>query len=414
MRSTTFALALWAIVLPASAATLSAAEAARLARERSPSVVAARARAAIARALVPAAAARPEAGSIELSAGPRYSSEDEDLDAEIAWERPFDRRARRVLRISSAEAETHAAELDLLVAEGRAATEARLLHVRVLHADALMRLAGERVDLARELLETASEREKAGDISRLEVNAARVELARAESAQAAVSGAPETSRALLAAATGLDTAALELSGSLEDPALLAGIEALASLAATPGAAPSRPDVRAAQAERAWAESELALIQATARPPLAFRLAAMREEDAHALMAGVVIPLGSPARARAEAEAATLRREAAGMAVLSAERSARAEIAAALASRAAATSAASLLAVQGVALADENAALAREGWAAGKFDLASTLLMRRDALDARREHLDLQLEAALAAIELWAALGSPEPFPGDSP
>ena len=63
-------------------------------------------------------------------------------------------------------------------------------------------------------------------------------------------------------------------------------------------------------------------------------------------------------------------------------------------------------------ADENARLAHEGYAAGKFDLSTTLLMRRDALEARREHLDRIHGALLAGAELWAALNGPSL--GDSP
>jgi cobalt-zinc-cadmium efflux system outer membrane protein len=55
---------------------------------------------------------------------------------------------------------------------------------------------------------------------------------------------------------------------------------------------------------------------------------------------------------------------------------------------------------------DNEALAREAHRAGKIDLAAFLLIRRDALDVRREHLDRLLDAALAGIDLWVAVGAP--------
>ena len=44
--------------------------------------------------------------------------------------------------------------------------------------------------------------------------------------------------------------------------------------------------------------------------------------------------------------------------------------------------------------------------AGKIDFSALLVIRRDALETRREHLDRQLEAALAAVDYWAARGAP--------
>ncbi len=55
---------------------------------------------------------------------------------------------------------------------------------------------------------------------------------------------------------------------------------------------------------------------------------------------------------------------------------------------------------------ENETSAAAAYKAGKLDLAELLLIRREVLDTRREHLDRLLDAALAATDLWSARGAP--------
>ena len=60
--------------------------------------------------------------------------------------------------------------------------------------------------------------------------------------------------------------------------------------------------------------------------------------------------------------------------------------------------------QGLPLAVQNEQMSGESYKAGKIDLSTLLLVRREALDTRRERLDRQLEAALAGVELSSAMG----------
>jgi cobalt-zinc-cadmium efflux system outer membrane protein len=50
-------------------------------------------------------------------------------------------------------------------------------------------------------------------------------------------------------------------------------------------------------------------------------------------------------------------------------------------------------------------MARESYRAGKMDLPAVLVVRREALDTRREYLDRLLEAALSGIDLAVATGA---------
>ncbi|MBA2538368.1 MAG: hypothetical protein H0V17_01930 [Deltaproteobacteria bacterium] len=74
--------------------------------------------------------------------------------------------------------------------------------------------------------------------------------------------------------------------------------------------------------------------------------------------------------------------------------------------AAALSAAEILENEAVPLSIENETAASASYRAGKIDLGALLVIRREVLDTRREHLDRLLDAAVAGVDLWIARGAP--------
>jgi cobalt-zinc-cadmium efflux system outer membrane protein len=84
---------------------------------------------------------------------------------------------------------------------------------------------------------------------------------------------------------------------------------------------------------------------------------------------------------------------------------RAEVEGARAAYAAAVSAADRLEATALPNAGTIAAMAAEAYRAGKIDLAALLVIRRDALETRREHADRLLDAALAGVDLAVAVGA---------
>lgn len=56
------------------------------------------------------------------------------------------------------------------------------------------------------------------------------------------------------------------------------------------------------------------------------------------------------------------------------------------------------------LSSANEIAAAASYRAGKIDLGTLLVIRREVLDTRREHLDRLLDAATAAVDLWIAGG----------
>jgi cobalt-zinc-cadmium efflux system outer membrane protein len=71
----------------------------------------------------------------------------------------------------------------------------------------------------------------------------------------------------------------------------------------------------------------------------------------------------------------------------------------------ASAAAEQLGDRGLPRVRESETMARESYRAGKLDLPALLVVRRELLDARREHVDRLLDAALAGIDLAVAMGS---------
>jgi len=82
-----------------------------------------------------------------------------------------------------------------------------------------------------------------------------------------------------------------------------------------------------------------------------------------------------------------------------------QLASARATYASAVAAAAILEGKAVPLSNENGTAAAASYRAGKIDINTLLLIRREALETRGEHLDRLLEAALAGVELWLARGA---------
>jgi cobalt-zinc-cadmium efflux system outer membrane protein len=74
--------------------------------------------------------------------------------------------------------------------------------------------------------------------------------------------------------------------------------------------------------------------------------------------------------------------------------------------AAAVAAVQILAQEAIPLSVENETAAAASYRAGKIELGTLLVIRREVLDTRRDHLDRLRDAALAAVELWIARGGP--------
>jgi cobalt-zinc-cadmium efflux system outer membrane protein len=348
--------------------------------------------------LVTARVLMPDNPVLEVVTGPRFGDE-RAMDVEAALVVPFEVGGRRAKRIAVADQDVARASHGRADTERLTISSALAAYYRVLHAEAVRTLAIDRRTLADELLAATIERKTAGDATTLDVNVADTEAALAESEVLASQAEIARARADLGLTLGIPIdASVVISGALDDRTRFA------SLVAATG---ERSDVKAARAELATAGAELVLARAQRWPHLSARVSYAREDGGtHILMAGLAITLpffergqGATAEARAKSRRAEIelstRTTTATVEVDAARRSFDAEVAAL-----------QVIEERAVPRATETEMLARESYRAGKLDLTSLIVIRRDALAARRAHLDRQLDVSLAGVELAAALEAP--------
>lgn len=338
---------------------------------------------------------------LEAALGPRIGTTT-TVDVDVSVEIPFERGGKRDRRVAVARAgvqrEKHAVDdarrLAIAIAVGA--------YYRVLQAEERLRLAEERKALAEELFRVARERHQSGDAPLFDVNLAQAEMSRAKSAIESEKGFVARAREALAASLGLPSGDhLRVEGDLKDRTFFDTIPSETSLE-------KRSDLLVALAEVDASRAGVALAEAQRRPDIAFRVGYRHEEGSDIVQGGVSIPLpffnpgkGPVQEARARGDRARIDAETRKAAMSS-------EIEGARRGYAAAAESVRLLENDGLPRQQENEALARESYRAGKINLATLLQVRRDALDTRREYLERLLEAAEAGVNLAAAVGALPP------
>jgi cobalt-zinc-cadmium efflux system outer membrane protein len=283
-------------------------------------------------------------------------------------------------------------------AHRRTAGAALAAFYRVLHAHDVVRVSREHVDLAGELLRVAEDRYREGDIPHLHVKLARAESARAQSAVRSAEQRDAAARTVLAQVLGrVDVLEVPVEGDLADRSLF-------DRADDRGSGATRSDLLEAGAEVKRIQAELSLAELDRLPETSFSLGYEREEGADILLGGfsVSLPVFNQGQGRRETLAARLR--SARLAEEAVRTSIDSQTRGAQRAYRSAVAAARSLEGEAVSLQAENAQLALEAYRAGKIDLASLLLIRRESLDLQQEVLDRQLAACLAGVEFAQATG----------
>lgn len=370
-----------------------------LARKRAPAVRIAETRVEESRGkLVGARVLLPENPALEVMAGPRWANgRTTDIEALLAV--PIQLGGRRDKRIAVANA---AVDRDTQLARDAQRTTvgvALAAYYRTLAAKGRVELGQARKVLADDLLKTANERRRAGDVAQLEVNLATAEVARAESEILSAEAGLTRARAELAVGLGLGAGdAFAVDGKLDDRTPFDAVLATRQVA-------ERPDLRAARAEVVGTRSDVALADASRFPDLSFRVGYKREDEGtDIVLGGFAISLPFFERNQGPRAESRARRARAAVELDALQSAVAIEVEATRAAYQTAVASVQRLAEKGLPLAMQNEDMARESYRVGKIDLATLLLVRREALDTRREHLERQLEAALAGVDLTVAVG----------
>jgi cobalt-zinc-cadmium efflux system outer membrane protein len=371
-----------------------------LASAQNPDVLLARARVTQAEGALTTARVRlPANPEVDVFLGSRDTSlGGRSFEQEYSFLQRFEIGGQRGHRVAAASAMVGQRTFDVAAASLQAQTVALAAFYRAVHAQEIRRVAEEALGLAEEAVRAAQARYDAGETAILDVNVARVELARGRREQ-------------LAAASRLEGTLGELREVLALPPLEAlRLEAPGQTAAVPpvdvllSRLPERADIQALRASLTQAEAELRLTRATRTPDLFGGIGFRREEGEPVTGArfGFTLPLFQ--RQTGAISAAAARITETKIALDARHVAAEARLRAAHARYTTAVQAAEAITSSAVPLLEENESLTRESYQAGKIGLLELLVIRREGFAARREALDAQLEAVLAAVEVRGIAG----------
>ena len=290
----------------------------------------------------------------------------------------------------------------------------RGVRVRVLRAfgDVLLaqqrtRLAGETVDLSRELLRVARELYEAGHVPRLDALRAEVEERLAGNEQISAERALKALKRDLALLMGQPS---DLSFEADGP-LPYSATAVVERALADGALSGRPDVKAAEAGLRASEADTLLVQAEQTFPsmsLSARYEFSREAEARqhrAVLGLTLLPLPVFNRREGDLEIAMAQRsqQAARLDLVRATISA--QVAQALERFRASRSIMEQFTDHILPQQQENFEMLREGYQLGQFTLTEVLVIQREFIQGRSRYLDAVAEFNAALVDLESASGA---------
>lgn len=391
---------------PGSAnAALSLEETLALARQRAPALLDAAGRAAEAQGPVKAAASLlNENPTFQLQVGPRSDPgspghpASRGVDLTVSISQSFELGGKRGARRASARAGLEMETAHQHDAERRVLGDVAARFLQVLHARERLSLAREAEAAARETASSAQRRFEAGDVPVVDVNVARVALARMRAEVAASEGDEAVQLHQLRAMLGLPLSyPLGIRGELRLLALQPVAEAQSNTA--------RPDITALEAELSQADADRRMGRASVWPDVTAGFLFQREIDEIAYLGTLSVPLpifdrGDNARVTGDARVRRLQ------SLLAAARSeVDVQVEAARVQHRKRLEAVTLLEADALPLLGDNESLARRSYDAGEMGLAEFLLVRRDTLEARAAYLDSLLQAALARVQLAVETGT---------
>jgi cobalt-zinc-cadmium efflux system outer membrane protein len=372
-------------------------EALARAREQAPAIVSARLAQEEARGRLAGASIRLTSNpQIEGAIGNRDGQGVRFTDYEIGIGQSFEPGARRAARIDGANAAIARSAADADETTRLVLGDVALAYFRVAHADAHLRLLNDAQELATRVSSAAERRFQAGDIAILDVNLARASLARVRAEREGI----EAMRAL---AAGELRQLLRLEGDVLVQPLAR--PAPADLRVALQAAAGRPELRALEAGVQEAEAELRVGLSYSKPEYGFGVRYSREEGDNIVLGGMTVTLpifskGQEPRATGSARAARLRAE-----LEAARARTQTEVRTMYEIYSRRLSAVALLESDVLPGLDENEQLTTRSFEAGQIGLPDLLLIRREILESRIQHLDALLEAALARVAFDAAAGA---------
>jgi cobalt-zinc-cadmium efflux system outer membrane protein len=309
--------------------------------------------------------------------------------ASLSW--PIDVGGKRGARIDAAEAELTAALASTRSAEQNQLLAAFLLHAEVLHDRQQLEIARERHELSDRLLRAAQRRRAAGNVSEIDVALAAMQVQRDASTEASIQGTQASHQIELATLLGLGEGP-NVAGALVPT------EEVPTLSALLAENENRADVRAAAAALEAANAKASRERSARMPTVNVLAQYERDDQANIGLLGLSMPipvlnanrtdvLSSRAEvAVAKARLLDVRAKASGQTKK-------------LHARFMATKASMDTLIPNADLAARTVDLATRAYELGENDLASVLLVRREAIEAQAALLEAEHAHAAIKIEL---------------
>jgi len=345
----------------------------------------------------------PDNPALEYGRVRRTSVGGTTYDREWAITQDIELAGQWAWRGSGATALVRSVEARATDARRSAALEARRSYVALAIAQLRAALTDSAAAFGETLAEFARRQFDAGEINRLEWNAAVLEGARARSAAERDRADAEAAAANLARLLGLPRDTVPRAGAIPPIPPLAwdSDSVLLTIARA-----RRPDLRAAAEQRRGADRFLTAARLSLLPTLTISALGGREEGTDRLL-GIAVGLRVPLfhRQQAAVGAAAADREAARAEQLAVARSVQAEVLAAGARFRRARAAERRFARDVLRAATENVTLTERALAEGEVSLAEVLILRSTAVTAQLEYLDVLRAVADAWFELAAALAA---------
>lgn len=314
--------------------------------------------------------------------------------ANLSW--PVDLGGQRGARVEASKA-AHRSAVAMAGNETRRVLLGALLqHQLVLRDEQELAIAKARHALSERFYAAAQQRHTAGSVPELDVVLAGIQEKRDASSEESARGARDADRLLLLSLLGLSADAT-VEGALVPT------DAPPPLSMLVATLEERPDVRAAAASLGAAQAQAESARASRWPTLSLLAQYERDDRANIGLLGLSVPVpilnanrSDVATSAAEVEAARARAE-------QSRAVAQGQIKE-LYARYEATQAAMDSLAPTQALATRAVALATRGYELGENDLASVLLVRREAIEAQAELLEVQHGHASVKIELLVTAG----------
>nr|WP_253818318.1 TolC family protein [Myxococcus xanthus] len=374
-----------------------------LALERSPRLIEGRAEAASAQAQLEGASRLIQDNpQLQAAVGPRFRDVGNTVELNLGISQPLELFGQRGARKEAAQATVSARQTRLESLKVELAAEVRQAFGAALAAEQELTLSQDALALAEEGRKAAEERLNAGAASHIEVNTARVELGRAQSERVRAQRQRTQAHAELKLLLGLDPSeAIDPDGELR--AESAPAPTLASLIEK--AVSQRQDMKAARFEWEAAQAEARLARRQALPTPSLGVSYGREENYNIIQGTIGINLPLFDRNQAARGVSSARELQARQNLSALERFARTEVELAFNRYLTAQAAAEVFGGDVLAALQENLSLVTEAYRAGKVDFLQLLIIRREALDARRGYIEALEELNSAKAQLLKAVGN---------